>query len=123
AAPLTGVRPRAATGPLVCSQRVVAYIYGSMPITREDRGEYLIARHGTDKLELLVNKKIIDVACQKRGVDVTEAEVEAAIEEDLKSLNGIKRQDFIDKVLKQYGKTLYEWKEDVIRPRLLLLKL
>src|SRR5438094_4897401 len=32
------------------------------------------------------------------------------------------RQDFVNKILKRYGKTLYEWKEDVIRPKLALTK-
>ena len=104
------------------SQRVVAYIYGSIPITREDLGEYLIARHGTNKVELLVNRKIIEHACQQAGVTVTPEEVEAVIEDDLKQLS-IDRSMFVKHYLKNYNKTLYEWKEDVIRPRLLLNKL
>ena len=43
---------------------MVAYIYGSIPITREDLGEYLIARKGLDTVELLVNKRIIEHACE-----------------------------------------------------------
>lgn len=103
-------------------QRVVAYVYDKIPITREELGEYLIARQGTDKIELLVNKRIIEIACQQRGLEVTAAEVEAAFEEDLKGVR-VNRKEFIDNVLKQYGKSLYEWKEDVIKPRLMLTKL
>src|SRR4051812_33957600 len=62
--------------------QVVAYIYGTTPITREDLGEYLIARQGVEKLELLINKKIIDRACQQRGIEVTAAEVDTALAED-----------------------------------------
>jgi hypothetical protein len=106
------------------TQRVVAYIYGSIPITREDLGEFLITRFGYDHIDLLVNKKIIERACEKYKIDVTEAEVEAAIEDDLKTLNGaISRKDFVDQILKRYGKTLYEWKQDIIRPRVMLTKL
>src|SRR5205823_2082025 len=104
------------------SQRVVAYVYGTMPITREDLGEYLIARQGSDKVELLVNKRIIEVACQKQGIEVTAAEVEAALEQDLQGVH-VNRADFVAKVLKQMGKSLYEWKEDVLKPRLMLTKL
>lgn len=104
------------------SRRVVAYIYSNIPITREDLGEYLIARYGADKLELLVNKKIIDHECQQRGIEVTAAEINAALEEDMAGIH-VNRKEFVDSVLKKYGKTLYEWKEDVIRPRLLLGKL
>ena len=42
--------------------------------------------------------------------------------EDLKGLN-VDRKTFVDKVLKNYRKNLYEWKEDVIRPKLMLSKL
>jgi parvulin-like peptidyl-prolyl isomerase len=103
------------------ARRVVAYIHNNIPITREDLGEYLIARQGTEKVELLVNRRIIEHACRARGIEVSDAEVEAALADDLKGLN-VNRMDFVTKVLKQYGKTLYEWKEDVIRPKLALTK-
>jgi PPIC-type PPIASE domain len=104
------------------SQRVVAYIYGTIPITREDLGEYLIARHGLDNVELLVNKKIIEHACQLRKIEVTDAEVEASILGDCSTI-GLNKAQFVQNVLKKYGKTLFEWKEDVVKPRLLLTKL
>jgi hypothetical protein len=103
--------------------RPVAYIYGSIPLTREDLGEYLIARQGAERLELMVNRRIIDLACQKKGIVVTDAEVEAALADDLKSMNVPSVKDFVNVVLKRYQKTLYEWKEDVIRPKLALGKL
>ncbi|MSR32174.1 MAG: peptidyl-prolyl cis-trans isomerase [Gemmataceae bacterium] len=104
------------------SSRVVAYIYENIPITREELGEYLIARYGSDRLDLLCNKKIIESECRKFGIEVTAAEVEDALAEDLKGLN-VDRKTFVDKVLRNYRKTLYEWKEDVLRPKLLLGKL
>ena len=104
------------------SSRVVAYVYDNMPITREELGEYLIARYGTERLDLLCNKKIIDNECRKAGIEVTAAEVENSLSEDLKGLN-VDRKIFVDKVLKNYRKNLYEWKEDVIRPKLMLSKL
>ena len=104
------------------SSRVVAYIYDNTPITREELGEYLIARYGTERLDLLCNKKIIDNECRKAGIEVTAAEVENSLSEDLKGLN-VDRKTFVDKVLKNYRKNLYEWKEDVIRPKLMLSKL
>jgi hypothetical protein len=105
------------------SQRVVAYIYGSIPITREDLGEYLIARHGLESVELLVNKKIIELACAKRNITVTDAEIDASILADCATIQ-VKKEEFIANVIKKnFGKTLYEWKEDVVKPRLLLTKL
>jgi hypothetical protein len=115
------VVPAAATQHSEYSQRVVAYIYGE-PITREDLGEYLIARHGAAKLENLVNRRIIEHACTQKNINVKDAEVEAALDADLKQLN-LDREAFVKQFLKQYNKTLYEWKEDVIRPRLMLTRL
>jgi hypothetical protein len=117
AAPPQGQSPAAADP----TQRWVAVIYGNVPVTRDDFGEYLIARH-TDKLELLVNKRIIELACRKRGVEVTDAEVEVALGEDLKGMQ-VSLKDFVEKILKKYNKTLYEWKEDVIRPRLAMTRM
>ena len=102
--------------------RVVAYIYDNIPVTREELGEYLILRYGGERLELLCNKKIIDMECRKLGIEVTAAEVEDSLAEDLKGLN-VDRKTFVDKVLKTYRKNLYEWKEDVIRPKLMLSKM
>jgi hypothetical protein len=104
------------------AHRWVAVIYDNIPVTREELGDYLIARH-SDKLELLVNKKIIEHACKEKGIDVTAAEVDAALAEDLKGMNGITPEIFVNKVLKQYNKTLYEWKEDVLRPKIAMSKL
>jgi hypothetical protein len=104
------------------SQRWVAVIYGNEPITREDLADYLIARFG-DKLELLVNKRIIEHKCKEKGIEVTAAEIDASLAEDLKGMGNLPIKDFVDKVLKRYNKTLYEWKEDVIRPKLEMTKL
>jgi hypothetical protein len=104
------------------SKRVVAYIYNTIPITREELGEYLIARQGADRLQNLVNKRIIEHHCKEMGIVVTAAEVEAGLQEDLVGL-AVDRKQFVDQVLKKYDKTLYEWKEDVIKPRLLMSRL
>src|SRR5262245_45210457 len=118
------VRPAApAAAPLPePDRRVVGYIYGNVPITREELGDFLIARGGHEKLELLANKKIIEFEAQRRGITVTPVEVKAGLEEDLRSL-GINQRDFEQHVLPRYHKSLYEWVEDVIKPRLLLTKM
>jgi hypothetical protein len=106
----------------IADKRVVAYIYGSIPVTREDLGEFLIARGGHEKLELLVNKKIIEVEAAKRNITVTWTEVEAGLNEDLRGM-GISLADFEKHILPRYNKSLYEWTEDVIKPRILLGKM
>jgi len=101
---------------------VVAYIYGSVPVTREELGEFLIARGGHEKLELFVNKKIIEVEAAKRNLSVTPLEIEAGLNEDLRGM-GITKKDFEKHILPRYNKSLYEWTEDVIKPRILLGKM
>ncbi len=104
------------------SRRAVAYIYGTQIISREDLGEYLIARQGADKLDLLVNKMIIESACKKRGITVTAAEVEEEVQKDVQAFK-LNMKDYEQKVLKPRGMSLYELREDAIRPRLALTKL
>lgn len=108
--------------PSQASKSWVGMINGNIPVTREELGEFLIARGGYEKVELLVNKKIIEVEAAKRNIGVTTTEVRAALEDDLRGL-GVSMADFTKHVLPRYGKTLYEWTEDVIKPRLLLSKM
>lgn len=117
--PAAGTAP-AAAAPAAGEQRVIAYIYGSTPITREEFGDYLIEQFGKDRVRLYVNRRIIEAAGAKAGVVVTPQEVEAIIEQDCVKL-GMDRKKFVDVVLAgKYGKTIDEWRNDVIRPRLVL---
>lgn len=104
------------------TQRVVAYIYGNIAVTREELGEYLIARFGPEKLQLLVNKKVIEHACRQKGVDVSPVELELALENDCAKL-GVSKDVFLNQVLKERKVSLYEWKEDVLKPQIMLSKL
>jgi parvulin-like peptidyl-prolyl isomerase len=104
------------------SRRVVAYIFNTIPITREELGEYLIARQGTERLDFLINKRIIEHFAKQKGIEVTAAEVEAALEDDTKGF-GVSRMEFVNKLLKQRHMTLYEYKEDVIRLGLLMSRM
>jgi parvulin-like peptidyl-prolyl isomerase len=106
------------------SKRAVAFVYGNMAITREDLGEYLIARFGAQRLDFLVNRRIVEMACKAKGIYVTDQEVEAQLQRDLKSFGApLTLDDFVNKILRRFNKTLFEWKEDVIRPKLALAKL
>lgn len=119
-APTPGVTPAAATAPAAADKRVIAYVNGNQAITREEFGEYLIQMFGQDRVRLYVNRRIIEAAGARRGIVVTPQEVEAVIESDCGKL-GVNKQQFIDTVLKQkYGKSIHEWRDDVIRPRLIL---
>ncbi len=62
------------------------------------------------------------MACKKRGITVTDAEVEAQLIDDLKKMNIPSLEAFNTHILKRFGKTLHEYKEDHIRPKLALAK-
>jgi hypothetical protein len=103
--------------------RPVAFLYnGAQTITAQELGEFLMARGGADKLDLLVNRTIIERAAAAKGVTVTDAEMTAALEEDLKGF-GFDKTQFVKVALASRGKSLYEWMEDVIRPRIMLSKM
>jgi hypothetical protein len=103
--------------------RVVAYIHGSIPITREEYGEFLIARANYNQLEKLVNRRILEIECEKKGFFVTPEEVEAYHNEYVASLQLNSPEDFHKRILPQKNLTMFEWKEDVIKPQLMVMKL
>lgn len=105
------------------SRQVVAVYNGQTPITREDFGEFLIARYGGEQIEFLVNRRIIEKECQARGITVTPEEIELSLADDLKKMGSVDLKVFEKEVLGPYNKNVFEWREDVIRPRLLLAEL
>ena len=122
AAPAAAAQPPAKPAAPAAGQRVVAYLHGNVPVTREELGEYLIARGGMDKLDLLVNKRVIEAAAARHRITVTGLEVDGGVAEDLRGSN-LDRAAFAQVVKERYGKTPYEWEQDVVRSRLLLGKL
>ena len=100
----------------------VAILYGNVKVTRGELGEFLMARGGAQRLDLLVNKVIIEAEARRMGVTVTETEMIAAFNSDLEGMS-VDKAMFVTKMLPEYQKTLYEWMEDVIRPKLLLTKM
>ncbi len=94
-----------------------------IPITREDFGEFLINRYGAEQIDFLINRIIIDKACQARSITVTPEEIETSLNDDLKKMGNIDLKTFEKDFLGPYNKNIYEWREDVVRPRLLMAKL
>lgn len=106
------------------SQRPVAYLYGDKAVTREELGEYLIARFGAERLDFMLNRKIVELECAKHGIACSDTEVEDRFQHDLKMINPyMTEKEFVGSILQRFGKSLYEWKEDVIRPKILMERL
>jgi hypothetical protein len=103
-------------------RQAVAVYNGQSTITREDLGEFLIARYGAQKVEFLVNHLLIEKECKARGITVTPQEIEEGVNKYLKRMN-MDLKVFEKEYLGPNNLNLYEWREDVIRPELLLTKL
>lgn len=115
--------PLAPASNSVYSRRIVAKIYDTIDITREHLGEYLIARFGEPKrIEFLINHRIIDHVCRTNNILITAEEIDQRLREDLANFK-VRQDEFVEKILKPRNKSLYEYREDVIRPQLALARL
>jgi RNA polymerase sigma factor (sigma-70 family) len=108
-------RPPAPQGP-------VARVFGDVTITREELGNYLIRRMTRQQLQAYVNRRILEHAAQKAKVTVTAEELERAVAAERKDL-GVEGPAFEELLRTRVNKSLAEWKEDVVWPRLILEKL
>ena len=101
----------------------VVALVNNVPITREELANELITRKGRQFLELLINRRIIEQAAAKANVTATDREVEEELTEVIRSLKLKNAAEFESTVLKQRNTTLFEYKEDVLRPAILMRKL
>jgi hypothetical protein len=116
-----GAQPPAVI-PAGMEQNVVADVNGVL-ITRQQLAEELIARKGRAQLEALINRTMIEQACKSKGIKVDEKEVQAELLSQVKATSSASIQDFEHSVLREMKTTLYEFREDIIRPRLMIEKL
>lgn len=102
-------------------QDPVARIFGNVTITREELGNYLIRHITKQQMQAFVNRRIIEYAAHKAKVSVTPEELEKAVAANRKEL-GVEGPAY-EELLRRYNKSLVEWKEDVVWPRLIMEKL
>jgi len=110
-----------ATGPRL-GRDIVAHV-NNVPITREELAEELIARKGKQHLELLINRKIIELEAQKEGVTVTAKEIEEDVADVMRGVGAKSPKEFEDKMLRHRNTTYQEYIEDVVRPGILMRKM
>jgi hypothetical protein len=90
-------------------------------ITRDELADHFLARLRPEQLESYLTRRIIEHACRKEGITLTSAEVDAALKGELEK-SKLADKDFRAR-LRERHLTLRQWKEDVLRPQLLLKKL
>lgn len=101
---------------------IVAEVNGK-PITRKQLADELIARKGRAQLEALVHRTLVEQTCQAKGITVTEKEVQDELIAEMKAAASANLDDFEKGMLRPRKTSLYEYREDVIRPRLMIQKL
>jgi RNA polymerase sigma factor (sigma-70 family) len=97
----------------------IAVIFGDVTITRDELADHLFAQMRPEQMEKFLTRRILEHACRRKGITVTEAEVDAAMKEPFR---GRSEQD-IRRILRVRNQTLRGWREEVVRPELLLKKL
>jgi hypothetical protein len=103
-------------------EQVVATIYGTQTLTRQQFAEYLIDRYGGERLDLLVNRLVIERACKEKGIAVTDDEIEAQLKQYTLQFAGGDRKVLVNNMLKPNKATLFELRHDVLWPKLMLSK-
>lgn len=115
-----GAQPPAVVEPP--QNKVVAEVNGVM-ITRQQLADELIARKGRAQIEALVHRTLIEQTCKSKGITVTEKEVQDELIAEMKASASANLVDFEKSMLNPRRTSLFEYREDVIRPRIMIQKL
>ena len=96
----------------------MALVNGAEITTAELAAECL-SRHGTAVLETLVNRRIIEQACQAAGLTLTREHVDAEIESLAKRFS-VPRQKWLELIEKERGISPEQYASDIVWPMLAL---
>lgn len=123
AAPATGAASPTspATPPPEAIPSTAALVNGA-EIPREQLIAECIARHGDSVLETLVNQRIIAQACQKAGVSITVADVDAEIDA-MATRFQVPRDQWIELIGRERGISESQYRTEIVWPMLALRQL
>ena len=100
---------------------VMAIVNGE-DINRLDLQRACAERYGQEVLESMVNKKLIMHHCEKRGITVTQQDVEDEVERMAKRFK-LSREHWLELLTNERGITEQEYKRDILWPTIALRKL
>lgn len=95
---------------------------GQAVVTYDEVAREAMSRYGEQVLDQLINRKIIEQACRKRGVTVSKAEVERKITEIAQNF-GLAKDGWLRMLQSERHVTPLQYKRDIIWPMLALRKL
>jgi parvulin-like peptidyl-prolyl isomerase len=113
--------PTARQKPNAATLSVMAVVNGQQ-ITRADLGRECIRRYGEEVLESLINRQLITNACQSRGIQITDQDVSAEIDQ-IATRFGLDRSRWLQLLEQERGFTEEQYKREVVWPMLALRKL
>jgi parvulin-like peptidyl-prolyl isomerase len=88
-------------------------------ITADDLSNECLARHGVAVLEAIVNRKIIEQACQAAGIAITKQHVDAEIDALAKRFS-VPRDKWLELIEKERGISPKQYADDILWPMLAL---
>jgi foldase protein PrsA len=91
-------------------------------ITYDELAAECVARHGKDILENLINRKIIQQACDNQGIEISEAEVSREIQRNAEKFN-LAVDQWLSMLEAERNVTPMQYRRDIIWPMLALRKL
>lgn len=108
----------AVTNGEVNREPVMAMVNG-VEITREDLVRAAVSRYGQTILEALVNRTIIEQACQRHQISVSPEDVQSEITAMAQRFN-VPREQWIELIQKERGIEPQQYAEDIVWPMLAL---
>lgn len=122
AAPGESHRTAVVDAPKQAPEREVMALVNGQDIRRADLIQACVERHGESVLESLANKRLIQHHCRKRGIQVTDADIDAEVDRMAKRFK-LGREQWLELLEQQRGVTAGEYKRDILWPTLALRKL
>ncbi|MBI1246921.1 peptidylprolyl isomerase [bacterium] len=92
------------------------------PISRDSLGQEALRRYGEDVLESLLNRHLIAMACQKQGIQITEADIDNEIN-NIATKFGLSVDRWLGLLQEERKVTPGQYRRDIIWPTLALRKL
>ena len=116
-------KPRRRSVPQVgAPQHDVMAIVNGKDISRRISTKPASQRYGEEVLESLVNKRLILNHCEKRGIAITNEEIDAEIDRMAKRFK-LGREQWLEMLEKERGISPQEYARDIVWPTLALRKL
>lgn len=109
------------TAPTGNEMKVLAVVNGEQ-IGRQELATECLRRYGEEVLETLVNRQVIQQACQQRGVEVTEREIEDEITRLAKKFK-IPKDRWLAMLLQERGISEEQYRQEIIWPTMALREL